>query len=282
MTTKTDLIIGATGHLLKELLESPFQPKKLEQEKIDFDKLEDDGSLKGGNWDVVFITWLGTTKANAGSAEAFEKLTENQLIEGTRYIYPTELTRTQSEHRYVLRAAKEARKSSDLSRPQRHVYFSASFILPLGRRLLMLIRVPQSNGANVNSPFLHPRSEGLTEYGLASLGCSDTIIFRPGLQVGTERSQYRTLESVYGKLTGFLSYFSSSFEIKVCFPRLLMPELVLIVTGRSQAMANAGLMGTENLPSQAQAMEVGKEGAKFMLIGNSGALELAKVDLYYE
>ncbi|KAK1217766.1 hypothetical protein PQX77_019574 [Marasmius sp. AFHP31] len=129
----------------------------------------------------------------------------------------------------------------------------------------MLIRVPQSNGANTNPPFLYPRSKGLTEHGLTSLGYSDTIIFRPGLQVGTERSQYRTLDSVYGKLTGFLSYFSSSFEIKVAT--------------LGKARANAGLMDTKNLPSQAQAREVDEDGAKFTAIGNSGALELAKVDL---
>ncbi|KAL0068349.1 hypothetical protein AAF712_004427 [Marasmius tenuissimus] len=245
MTTKTALIIGATGQtggqLLKELLASPHfnrvyeygrrltnveslteGKEKLEQKKIDFDKLEEDGSLKGGNWDVVFIT-LGTTKANAGSAEAFERI----------------------DKEYVLRAAREA-KSSDSSRPQRLVYCS-------------------SNGANMNSPFLYPRSKGLTEHGLASLGYSDTIIFRPGLLVGTERPQHRTVESVYGIVTGFLSHFSSSFEIKVAT--------------LGKAIANAGFLGTDKLPSQTQATEVGKEGAKFTLIGNSGALELAKVNL---
>jgi len=46
-----------------------------------------------------------------------------------------------------------------------------------------------------------------------------------------------------------------------------------------KAMTNAGFLGTEELPSQAQATQFGKEGAKFTLISNSGALELAKLDL---
>lgn len=65
---------------------------KLEQKVIDFEKIQDAG-LRQGKWDVVFITYvssalllievgsltclyyrLGTTKAAAGSAEAFEKI----------------------------------------------------------------------------------------------------------------------------------------------------------------------------------------------------------------
>ncbi|KZT69272.1 hypothetical protein DAEQUDRAFT_271030 [Daedalea quercina L-15889] len=89
------LILGATGAtgkvLLQELLASPkfssvseygrhvTAPEKvaagkdkLEQKTIDFEKLDDAG-LKDKKWDVVFIT-LGTTRKNAGSAEAFEKI----------------------------------------------------------------------------------------------------------------------------------------------------------------------------------------------------------------
>jgi oxidoreductase len=110
--SKSALIIGATGqtgrHVLQNLLASPHftrvgeygrrvTPKddittgwdKLEQKVIDFEKLQESG-LNQGNWDVVYITYvscplcpksqvqvsnrLGTTKANAGSAEAFEKI----------------------------------------------------------------------------------------------------------------------------------------------------------------------------------------------------------------
>ncbi|KAL0573889.1 hypothetical protein V5O48_008061 [Marasmius crinis-equi] len=241
--SKTALIIGSTGqvggHLLKELLASPHFSRvyeygrrvtdpeslsqgkdKLEQKKIDFDKLEEDGSLKGGKWDVVFIT-LGTTRANAGSAEAFERI----------------------DREYVIKAAKEA-KSSDPSHPQRLVYCS-------------------SGGANSKSSFLYPRSKGLTEHGLASLGYSDTIVFRPAFLVGTARPERRIAESIFVKVTGLLSNFSSSVEIKVAT--------------LGKAMCNAGFLGTNNLPPQAQATQFGEEGAKFTLIGNSGALQLAEV-----
>ena len=73
------LIIGATGatgkHLLRELLQSPaftrvgeygrrVTPKgdlsgteKLEQQVIDFDNLDASAAaLKGGRWDVIFVT----------------------------------------------------------------------------------------------------------------------------------------------------------------------------------------------------------------------------------
>jgi oxidoreductase len=72
------LIVGATGqvggYLLKELLASshftrvgefgrrvtqdvPAGKEKLEQKKIDFEKLDEAG-LKDGKWDVVFITYV--------------------------------------------------------------------------------------------------------------------------------------------------------------------------------------------------------------------------------
>ncbi|KAG7088837.1 hypothetical protein E1B28_012792 [Marasmius oreades] len=240
--SKTALIIGATGqtggYLLKELLASPHFKRvheygrgvtqletlsegkeKLEQKIIDFEKLEEDGALKGGKWDVVFIT-LGTTRAKAGSAEAFEKI----------------------DREYVIRAAREA-KSNDPSHPQRLVYCS-------------------TNGANSQSSFLYPRSKGLTEEGLAALGYSDTIIFRPGFLVGTARPELRIGEYLATKVTGVLSYFSSKVEIKVAT--------------LGKAMSVAGYLGTESLPPQAGATKSGKEGAQFTLIGNVGALELAK------
>ena len=107
------MIIGATGatgkHLLQELLQSStftrvgeygrrvtpeesitVGKEKLEQKTIDFEKLEEAG-LKDGKWDVVYITYapssillvslsltrsrsLGTKRALAGSAAAFERI----------------------------------------------------------------------------------------------------------------------------------------------------------------------------------------------------------------
>ncbi|KAK0501707.1 hypothetical protein EDD18DRAFT_1143988 [Armillaria luteobubalina] len=122
MSGKTALIIGATGatgqYLLKELLTSSHFTKvgeygrrltdlstlstckdKLVQQAIDFEKLEESG-IKDGKWDVVFIT-LGTTRKAAGSAEGFQKIDRD----------------------YVINSAKEARVP-DL--PQRIVYLSAA------------------------------------------------------------------------------------------------------------------------------------------------------------
>jgi len=110
---KSALIIGSTGqtgrHVLKELLNSsqftrvgeygrkvtdlatlPAGKEKLEQKVIDYEKLNESG-LKNGEWDVVFITYvyplilggemcslnhcsLGTSRKNAGSAEAFVRI----------------------------------------------------------------------------------------------------------------------------------------------------------------------------------------------------------------
>ncbi|KIP02266.1 hypothetical protein PHLGIDRAFT_122614 [Phlebiopsis gigantea 11061_1 CR5-6] len=120
----TALVLGATGatgrHILNEVLLSerftrvgeygrsltpetklPQTKGKLEQKKIDFENL-DQAAWKQGNWDVVFIA-LGTTRAAAGSAEAFERI----------------------DREYVLNAARAA-KSDDPTRKQRLIYVSSS------------------------------------------------------------------------------------------------------------------------------------------------------------
>jgi len=122
-SSKTALILGATGatgkHLLRELLSSnewskvgeygrrvtpetnlPENRSKLEQKTIDFENLDAAG-LKDGRWDVVFVT-LGTARAKAGSAEMFEKI----------------------DREYVVNACRAA-KTDDLSHEQRVVYLSS-------------------------------------------------------------------------------------------------------------------------------------------------------------
>ncbi|KAF8202395.1 hypothetical protein BJ912DRAFT_440715 [Pholiota molesta] len=242
--SKSALIIGATGqtgrHVLQNLLASPHftrvgeygrrvTPKddittgwdKLEQKVIDFEKLQESG-LNQGNWDVVYIT-LGTTKANAGSAEAFEKI----------------------DREYVINAAKQAR-NSDPSIPQRLVYLS-------------------STGANSNSPFLYPKSKGLTEEGLASIGYTDTIIFRPGFLAQTKRPDHRFVEGLFGKLTGVLSYVSSSVEIPV--------------SKLGRAIYLAGKLGSKELPPTVNATQESKGDNKFTVISNAGAHKLAESNL---
>jgi len=242
MAGQSALLIGATGatgkYVLKELLSSPQYSRvgeygrrvtptdqitagkeKLEQKTIDFDKVEEAG-LNVGKWDVVFIT-LGTTKKAAGSAEAFEKIDREYVVESAR-----------------------AAKSNDDSHKQRLVYLS-------------------SGGANASSPFLYLRSKGLTELALADLGYSDTIVFRPGLLKGAERSEFRGPEIIASYVTGFLSYLSANIEIHV-------PTL-------AKSIRIAGQLGSSALPPVAKASKEGKD-TPFTVIGNEGAAALAKTE----
>ncbi|KAG0697933.1 hypothetical protein DFH29DRAFT_878356 [Suillus ampliporus] len=141
--SKTALVLGATGatgrHLLRELLASnqwskvgeygrrvtpeadlPQNRGTLEQKAIDFENLDAAG-LKDGRWDVVFVT-LGTTRAKAGSAEMFEKI----------------------DREYVVNACKAA-KTNDPTHEQRVVYLSSgtanpssSFLFPRSKGLTEL------------------------------------------------------------------------------------------------------------------------------------------------
>ncbi|KAL5513416.1 hypothetical protein ACEPAH_3815 [Sanghuangporus vaninii] len=106
MSGQTALLIGATGavgkHVLRELIESnkyarvgeygrrvtpldqlPSNAKdKLEQKVIDFENIDGAG-LRNAKWDVVIIT-LGTTRAAAGSAKAFERIDREYVVNSAR------------------------------------------------------------------------------------------------------------------------------------------------------------------------------------------------------
>jgi oxidoreductase len=71
-----------------------------------------------------------------------------------------------------------------------------------------------SFGAQLNNKCVC-RSKGLTEQGLASLGYSETIIFRPGLLTGVARPEPRIAETIGSAITGALSFISDGLEIKV-------------------------------------------------------------------
>ncbi|KAJ8495786.1 hypothetical protein ONZ45_g12707 [Pleurotus djamor] len=235
MSGKSALLIGSTGqvgrHLLNELLSSNDFSRvgeygrrvtslekiatgkdKIEQKTVDFEKLKP-SEWEDGKWDVVFIT-LGTTRKAAGSAEAFEKI----------------------DREFVLNAAKAA-KSDDPAHEQRIVYCS-------------------STGANPKSPFLYPKSKGLTEQGLAALGYSDTIVFRPGFLKGTQREEPRLAESIFGYVTGFLSHIG-----------------IL-----AKSMRIAGRLGSPALPAVAEAAKDGPKDASFTVVTNKGALQLANTN----
>ncbi|KAG2072411.1 hypothetical protein BDR04DRAFT_1096635 [Suillus decipiens] len=131
----TALILGATGAtgriLLRELLSSnewskvgeygrrvtpeadlPPNRGNLEQKTVNFENLEA-AELKEGRWDVVFVT-LGTTRGNAGSAEMFEKI----------------------DREYVVNACKAA-KTDDPEHKQRVVYLSSGGANPSSSFLYM-------------------------------------------------------------------------------------------------------------------------------------------------
>ncbi|KAI5123478.1 hypothetical protein M0805_008848 [Coniferiporia weirii] len=122
MSGKSALLLGATGavgkHVLREVLASgeytrvceagrrvtpladlPGAEGKLEQRTVNFERISEAG-LREGRWDVVIIT-MGISRAAAGSAEMFEKI----------------------DREYVLNAARAA-KSDDPTHEQRLVYCS--------------------------------------------------------------------------------------------------------------------------------------------------------------
>lgn len=148
-STRSAILFGATGAvgkpLLSELLKSPQydqvhtfvrkpfknesshkEEAKLIEHLLDFEKLLDEGKgaeeIKKVQAEAVYIT-LGTTRANAGSAEAFERI----------------------DREYVLAAAKAALNSEQ---KDQKVLYCSSF------------------GVSAKSPFLYPKSKGLTEEGL--------------------------------------------------------------------------------------------------------------------
>ncbi|TEB21976.1 hypothetical protein FA13DRAFT_1819195 [Coprinellus micaceus] len=151
------------------------------------------------------------------------------------------------DREYVIDAAKEAKVSQGSENNQRLVYLS-------------------STGANSKSSFLYPQSKGLTEEGLAKLGYKETIVFRPGYLAGTSRGESRVAESIFGTFTGFISHFSNSVEINI--------------GTLGKAIAIAGKLGSDNLPASVGATKVNlDDGTTYTVIGNAGAIELAKLDL---
>ncbi|KAJ7780281.1 hypothetical protein DFH07DRAFT_468760 [Mycena maculata] len=143
------------------------------------------------------------------------------------------------DREYVINAAKAAKSDH----PQKLIYVSSS-------------------SADSKSRFLYLRSKGLTEEGLASLGYEETIVFRPGLLTGVNRPGFRLGESMALAVSGVFSHFSSSLDIKI--------------TTLAKSLVLAGQLGAAGLPAVAGAKQAGKDGARFTVIGNAGAVALAK------
>ncbi|KAI9570865.1 hypothetical protein HD554DRAFT_2240611 [Boletus coccyginus] len=142
------------------------------------------------------------------------------------------------DREYVVRAC-EAAKTDDPAHEQRVVYLSSA-------------------GANPTSPFLYPKSKGLTELALARLGYADTIVFRPGYLRGAERPERRISESVIGFLSGVAAHVSPSVEIEI-------PLL-------AKSMAKAGALGSSHIPADVGATKVDAgQDAWFTLLSNKAA-----------
>ncbi|KAM6491625.1 hypothetical protein JOM56_012869 [Amanita muscaria] len=119
--------------------------ERQEQKTIDFDNVDQAG-LKDGKWDVVFIT-LGTTRGAAGSAEAFERIDREYVLNAAR------AARTHDPNHFQ-RVVQAGRTLPLLSYTQSTVNFYF--------RLHMHAEALKRNSSN--------RSKGLTELGLAKLG----------------------------------------------------------------------------------------------------------------
>ncbi|PAV19786.1 NAD(P)H-binding family [Pyrrhoderma noxium] len=244
MSAKSALLIGGTGavgkHVLRELVLSKEFTRILEAGRrvTPLDKLPVEAKDKLEQKVIDF-----------------EKIEEAGLAEGKWDVIFITLGSTRAaagsfaafekiDREYVINAARAAK---DSEQRQRVVYLS-------------------SGGANSNSPFPYLRSKGLTDNGLASLGYSDTIIFRPGFLANAERTQTRILEAAGGFVTGLLSRFTSSLEIDVG------------LLGKS--IVRAGYLGSSRLPSEAKAaQEETPEKAKFTTIGNAGAIKLGTISI---
>jgi hypothetical protein len=95
---------------------------------------------------------LGTTKSNAGSAEAFERIDRESVQVIERILFHKLIC---IDHRYVVNAAKEARNAELAT--QRIIYLSVLFFPTIYKHTHRKF-LKQSTGANSSSPILYPKS----------------------------------------------------------------------------------------------------------------------------
>ncbi|TFY67019.1 hypothetical protein EVG20_g4089 [Dentipellis fragilis] len=245
---KSALLVGATGavgkHLLQELLISP-----------QFNRVGEFGRRVTAPEQLAGLDDAQKAKLQQKAID-FEKIEQEGLKDGKWDVVFITLGTTAKkagssanfekiDREYVINAAKAA-QSADPDHLQRLVYLS-------------------SVGSNPNSSSLYTRSKGLTERGLAALGYSDTVIFRPAFLMNAERSESRLLEDLAIPVASFLSRFSSNLGIDVA--RL------------AKSIRIAGQLGSEKLPPQVQAEKrESPSGKPYVAINNSGALKLAEMD----
>jgi len=238
MAGKTALLLGATGQagqkILNELLQSPDFTKVGEYGR----RLTDASAVIMGKDKLVQKTIDFEKLGDAGLKD--EKWDVVFIALGTTRKAAGSVENFEKiDREYVINAAREAKADAG---GQRLVYVS-------------------STGADASSSLLYSRSKGLTENGLAALGYSDTIIFRPGFLAGTQRPERDLLISAMTPIFGLASRFSDKVQIDIS---TLAKSLVV-----------AGKLGSSALPASAQAKKEGKDSASFTLIDNAGALVLS-------
>lgn len=167
--------IHALGRTPPSLPTSTANLDKLTTTTVDFEALlagdtEQVNRFKAVDADVVLIT-LGTTRAAAG--DRFEKI----------------------DREYVVAGAKAARIEA---KEQKVVYVSVRCLASCPSPSASADDVvSQSAGSNASSPFLYSKSKALTEQGIAALGYTENVVFRPGmLAVPGGRGEARLLESI--------------------------------------------------------------------------------------
>jgi len=253
-TSKSALIIGATGatgrHLLRELLGSSHFTRVAEygRRTTPEDKLADIAGVK----EKLVQKTINFDKLSEPDSPEVQDIREGKwdvlfiTLGTTRSDAGGTAAFEKIDREYVVNAAKAA-KSTDPSHEQRVVYLS-------------------SVGANASSSFLYPRSKGMTENALASLGYSDTIVFRPAFLANADRGKTRVLEVIAGSLAFLTSPITSKMSIDV---GLL-----------AKSMRLAGELGSKALPPAAKATTEragpGPEAAQFTLLDNTGAIGLGK------
>ncbi|KAG0068501.1 hypothetical protein BGZ92_004883 [Podila epicladia] len=137
----------------------------LEQKTVDFDNVE--GSFPTSDLpQVVFLT-LATTRALAGSAEAFKKIDQQYVIDSARYIH------------------EKAPKDPETGLSKVHFLYCSA------------------QNANEKSSFLYPKTKGETERILGEIGFERVSIFQPAfLKTVEPRDPHstRSIERVFGLL----------------------------------------------------------------------------------
>ncbi|KAI7858809.1 hypothetical protein BDC45DRAFT_497681 [Circinella umbellata] len=187
---RTALILGATGAVgkacLKDVLQNGNYSKvitvgrrpaqlddnipqnNLEQKTVDFENLEA-SRAEFRNINDVYCC-LGTTRADAGSAEAFRHIDQGYVVNSAKIIA-------------------EENKSQETSTNNNSKLSNVHFLYC------------SSKGADKNSMFLYPQSKGQTEEGIIKAGFQRVSIFHPGfLQVEEPREKTRLLETLFGSI----------------------------------------------------------------------------------